>query len=265
MQRLGHNAPDYVHLVSEALKFAFADRAMHLGDADHHEVPIGLLTSRPYAESRAARILRNNTLPSSAYGTAAPADDAGTTHYSVMDARGNAVACTETINTNFGSLVVVPEYGIVLNNEMDDFTARPGEPNAFGLLQSAANAVAPGKKPLSSMSPTIGVRDGKAVFALGGSGGPRIITATLQVLLNLTWFQMNPQDAVAAPRFHHQWMPETLYLEPALAQSLTPALQQRQHAVQPEEDLGAVQLLVHTGASLNGASDPRKHGKAAGY
>ncbi|MCA9117652.1 MAG: gamma-glutamyltransferase, partial [Planctomycetaceae bacterium] len=165
LEKLGHNSPEYIHLVAEAMKHAFADRAEFLGDADVVEVPVARLTSPAYAAQLARRINPDHTRPLKEYGRYLPTTDSGTSHFSVMDARGNAVACTETINTGFGSWVVEPEFGIVLNNEMDDFAAIPGRPNAFGLLQSEANAVAPGKKPLSSMSPTIVVRDGQAIFA----------------------------------------------------------------------------------------------------
>ncbi len=264
LQKLGHNQGGYVHLVTEAFKHAFADRAEYLGDPDFVSVPVKRLTSRNYAEQLAARIEMEKTQLHQTYGRYQVGDDGGTSHFSIIDAAGNAVACTETINTLFGSLVVEPQYGIVLNNEMDDFTAVPGEKNAFGLIQSKANAVAPRKKPLSSMTPTIVVRNGKAMHALGGSGGPRIISATLQVLLNLTRFRQDVQQAIAAPRFHHQWTPDILYAERELEQPLIKDLEQRGHRVNTRKDIAAVQAATMTAEGLQAASDPRKGGRPAG-
>src|SRR4029079_7383543 len=181
--------------------------------ADFVKVPVARLTSRAYAAEIARRIDLSKTLAPEAYGRLTTPDDGGTTHFSLLDAAGNAVACTETVNTLFGSYVVEPTFGIVLNNEMDDFTSLPGVPNAFGVSQSEANSIEPGKRPLSSMTPTIVVRDGRAEFVVGASGGPRIITATTQVLLNWVRFGQSPGVAVDAPRIHHQWSPDTLELE----------------------------------------------------
>ncbi|WLD15224.1 gamma-glutamyltransferase [Planctellipticum variicoloris] len=263
LESLGHNSPEYVHLVTEALKHAFADRAESLGDADFVDVPVAKLLSMQRAERLAAGIDLQRTGPPEEYGRSLTADDGGTTHFSVIDAAGNAVACTETINTAYGSWLVEPKFGIVLNNEMDDFTAHPGKPNAFGLVQSAANAVAPGKRPLSSMTPTILIKDGKAEFAAGASGGPRIITATLQVLLNRTRFDLSPAAAVASPRFHHQWMPDELLLEPAL-KAAEAGLKERGHAVKLRGNLAASQAAARTPEGLTGGSDPRKRGRPAG-
>lgn len=267
---LRHNSTDYIHVVTEALKHAFADRAEFLGDSDYVTVPVQRLLSADYAQQMAAKIDLQRTLSSAEYGRFFSRTDAGTSHFSVMDAAGNAVACTETINLTFGSFVVVPEYGIVLNNEMDDFAAEPGKPNAFGLLQSVQNAVAPGKRPLSSMSPLIMVADGRAILASGASGGPRIITATLQQVLNRDVFGMTVAEAVSAARFHHQWSPNKLLLEDAIAGSVAVELQQRGHETGRSGRLAATQ---GTGASwdgdrrvlLQGGSDPRKHGIPAGF
>ena len=266
LERSGHNSPEYLHLTTEALKHAFADRAEFLGDADFVDVPVKRLISRKYAAQLAAKIDPTRTKPPEAYGRFLPAQDAGTSHFSIIDAKGNAVACTETINTVFGSFVVEPEYGIVLNNEMDDFTAVPGRPNAFGLLQSERNAVAPRKKPLSSMTPTIAVdAEGRAVLAVGASGGPRIISAILQVLLNVTRFGMNPAEAVSQKRIHHQWLPNTLYLEPPLVMSVGESLSQRGHSVEKSTSVGVSQAATRSAEGLRGASDLRKHGRAAGF
>lgn len=263
LEALGHNSPRYVHLVVEALKHAFADRARHLGDADFVDVPVDALLNPDALAAMSARINPAAAAPLEAYGRHALPDDGGTSHFAIIDAQGNAVACTQTINTAYGSLVVVPRYGIVLNNEMDDFTSAPGEPNAFGLIQGEANAIEPGKRPLSSMTPTILVRDGAAVYAAGASGGPRIISATLQVLLNMTRFGMSPQQAVSAPRFHHQWSPDELKLEPAFGEELVKELEQRGHRVQRADTLGAAQAAAR-GERLSGGSDPRKGGAPRG-
>ena len=265
LHRLGHNSPDYVHLVTEATQHAFADRARHLGDADFAEVPIDRMLNSDTLKDFASKIDMRCTRRPEAYGHAQLPDDAGTSHFSIIDADGNAVACTETINTGYGSLVVVPEYGIVLNNEMDDFSAVPGKPNVFGLIQSEANAIEPGKKPLSSMSPTIVTRDGKAIYAAGASGGPRIISATLQVLLNMSLFGMTPDEAVAAPRFHHQWFPQELRVEPGIAPAIVAELQRRSHSVKRADQLGAAQAAARSNAGLTGGSDPRKGGRPRGW
>ena len=264
LQSLGHNSTDYIHVVTESLKHAFADRAEFLGDADFVEVPVTRLLSAEYAAQIAARIDLQKTRPMQDYGRFFANDDGGTSHFSVMDAEGNAVACTETINLTFGSFVVVPEFGILLNNQMDDFAANPGKANAFGLIQGAANAVAPGKRPLSSMTPTIIIEDSKATYACGASGGPRIITATLQCLLNHTVFEMPVDQAVAAPRFHHQWSPDELLLEPELFRTVSTPLQARGHITQRASSLAATQGAAFQTNQLTGGSDPRKHGQPAG-
>lgn len=264
LEKLGHNSPLYLHLVAESFKHAFADRATWLGDADFAKVPVARLTSRAYAKELARRSDLARTQPPESYGRTVTADDGGTSHFSILDARGNAVACTETINTHFGSYVVEPDFGIVLNNEMDDFTSLPGVPNAFGLIQSEANSIEPRKRPLSSMTPTILVRDGRAEFVVGASGGPRIITATAQVLLNMVRFDMTPSQAVAAPRIHHQWAPDVLQVE---MQSLaSPELKSRGHKIRVGGDGAVVQAASRDGdGRLRGASDRRKGGRAAGY
>jgi gamma-glutamyltranspeptidase / glutathione hydrolase len=265
LKRGDFNSPATVHLLTEMMKHAFADRAAYLGDADFAKVPVQRLISRKYAAALAARIDMRRTHPLKYYGRFQGLDDAGTSHFCVIDARGNAVACTETINTGYGSLVVEPKYGIVLNNEMDDFAAMPGKPNAFGLIQSDANAVAPRKKPLSSMTPTIAVKDGKAVFVVGASGGPRIISSTLQVLLDMQRFGMRPAKAVAEPRFHHQWVPDELLLERGLFEKLRKPLAAKGHTVRLRNSLSATQAASRGPAGLQGGSDPRKGGRPAGY
>ena len=261
---LKQNSGDYVHVITEALKHAFADRAEFLGDTDFAKVPIRGMLSDTYATQQAKRIQLNKTLASEEYGRFFSQPDGGTSHFSVMDVDGNAVACTETINLTFGSFAVVPEYGIILNNQMDDFAANPGEPNAFGLMQSEANAIEPGKKPLSSMTPSIVVQDGKAVLSCGASGGPRIITATLQTLLNNQLFNMSPQQSVGSARFHHQWFPDELLIEQQLAVSLEAVLRSRGHQTKPSSGLAAAQAAAVVEGGVSGGSDPRKHGMPDG-
>ena len=258
------------HRLVEALKHSFADRAAYLGDPYAaaglgRPLPTDRLISPDYAAGLAAAIDPTRTFPPARYGRVAAAIDGGTSHLSVIDAAGNAVACTETINLVFGSLVVSGD-GVILNDEMDDFAAVPGEPNAFGLIQSEANAVGPGRVPLSSMSPTIGVRDGKAVLAAGASGGPRIITATLQAVLNRALLGMTPAAAVAAPRLHHQWVPDRVEVEPAAYEEVRRALGPLGHEVRERADLGVAQLAVRNAdGTLSAAADPRKGGGAAGF
>jgi gamma-glutamyltranspeptidase/glutathione hydrolase len=253
------------HILAEAFKHAFANRAEYLGDADFVDVPLKRLLDPDYAAQLAARIDRAKTFPPEHYGRQLTADDKGTTHFCVMDAQGNAVSCTETINTVYGSHVVEPKFGLVLNNEMDDFTAVPGKPNAFGLRQSAANAVAPGKKPLSSMTPTIVLRDGRPVLIVGGSGGPRIISATTQVLLHVLLFDRTANDAVERPRLHHQWQPDDLLLEAAWHPQLEGPLSAKGHKVRTARELAVTQAIRWTRDGIEPASDPRKHGRPAGY
>lgn len=262
---VNRQAPSTLHTLTEILKHAFADRAEFLGDPDFVPVPVDRLTSSGYAKELANRINWDSTQPPESYGRYSPPKDSGTTHFSVMDGAGNAVACTETVNTLFGSWVVEPRFGIVLNNEMDDFAAVPGTPNAFGLIQGEANSVQAGKRPLSSMTPTIVIKDGKAVHALGASGGPKIISATFQVLLNLTRHEMPPDKAVIAPRLHHQWLPDALQLETPLFEAAGSSLKKFGHVVQRKAESAVVQAVSRTPDGLQGMSDPRKHGKAAGF
>lgn len=265
LRQLKPDNPDTVHRLTEAFKHAFADRAEFLGDTDFVDVPVQRLISREHARELASRIDLQQTRPTNTYGRFAPVNDSGTTHFSVIDSEGNAVACTETINTEYGSWIVEPKFGILLNNEMDDFAAVPGQPNAFGLIQSSANAVAPRKKPLSSMTPTIIVKDGKAVFALGASGGPRIITATTQVLLNLVHRHETPADAVRAPRLHHQWLPDVLDLEPRLYRDLREPLKTLGHKTQERSANAVTQAVSRTADGLRAGSDSRKGGRPAGW
>ncbi len=266
----GHASTEYQHRLTEAMKHAFADRARYLGDTDFVQVPIRKLTSKAYAASLARR-LGPRPLPAEQYGSrdlprAPSGGTGGTSHISVMDRQGMAVAFTTTINTAFGSGLVAGETGIILNNEMDDFAARPGKPNAFGLIQSESNCVSPRKRPLSSMTPTIITLDGKVVLVVGASGGPTIITGTLQTVLNVIDFNQGANEAVASLRLHHQWSPDQLVVEEGLPLKNTQALSKMGHRIKRiERSWSAVQLVTVRGGKLHGAADPRKGGAVAGY
>jgi gamma-glutamyltranspeptidase/glutathione hydrolase len=268
-----------IHRIVEAMKFAFADRAAHLGDADFVDVPVARLTDKGYAAKMRARINppwwqrapwrwgggeRALTLE----GPGLPQNDSGTAHLSVTDAAGNAVAITGTINTLYGSGITVPGTGIVLNNEMDDFAKAPYEPNSYGLIDTLGrNAVAPYKRPLSSMTPTIVAKDGRTVFVTGSPGGPRIISTVLLTIINTFDYGMDVQQAVSAPRVHHQWVPDKLRVEAAVPADVIDALRARGHNVEVSDwDWSVAEAIAidpETGWHTGG-SDPRSQGLALG-
>ena len=260
IKSLGHNSSALLHLYAESFQHAFADRAHFMGDPDRVEVPVKELTSKERIEAVRALFDPNQTHEASVYG--APYDagkDDGTQHISVIDAQGNSIALTTTINTYFGAKVVGEESGIVLNNEMDDFVAKPGVPNAYGLVGSYANAVAPGAVPLSSMSPTIlESPDGTMRIAIGASGGPFIISSTLQVIVNLIDFGMDPNLAVSVPRMHHQWQPQKLFLDTGFPKDIHFILQAKGHTTQEMEFYSSVQVVLQKDGVFIGAQDPRK-------
>jgi gamma-glutamyltranspeptidase/glutathione hydrolase len=198
-------------------------------------------------------------------GKPAGYESSQTTHYSIVDAEGNAVALTYTLNGGYGSGVTAPGLGFLLNNEMDDFAAKPGAPNSYGLVQGEANAIQPGKRPLSSMTPTIVLRQGRLYLVAGSPGGPRIISTVLQVLLNVFDFGMNVQEAVDWPRFHHQWLPDKLYVERGFSPDTVRLLEARGHTVENARSIGEVAAILSSGAWLEGAADSRSEGQAAGY
>jgi gamma-glutamyltranspeptidase/glutathione hydrolase len=257
----------FIHVTAEAMKLAFADRAYWLGDPDFAKVPRGLV-EQSYADELAKRIDLSHAAAIKGYGTppgAASDVFRHTTHIAAADAEGNWVAITATINTTFGSKVVVPGTGVVLNNEMDDFAIMPGVPNAFGLVGAEANAVAPGKRPLSSMSPTIVLKDGQPVMTVGAAGGPKIITQVVLAIVNHLDLQMPLDDAVAAPRFHHQWTPDELMVEHTLDPAIQRRLRRFGHRVREESSVGVTQAIgVTEDARFLGVHDPRIPGKAAG-
>ncbi|HEX9788734.1 MAG TPA: gamma-glutamyltransferase [Candidatus Binatia bacterium] len=254
-----HNSAFYLHLLSETMKHAFADRAHFLGDADFVHVPVGKLTAKNYAAWIRGRIAPDKTRPTAFYGYYNfNAENGGTTHFSIVDRFGNAVAGTQSVNTRFGSKLVATGTGIVLNNEMDDFAIHPEVGNVYGLIGNEANSLKPSKRPLSSMSPTIILRGDRPELIVGAAGGPRIISATLQTILNVIDFGMPVAAAVSAPRVHHQWLPERLNMESKITAEARAALKQRGHVLREQTSLGVVQAIRREGAQLSGAADPRK-------
>jgi gamma-glutamyltranspeptidase/glutathione hydrolase len=267
----GFGSSQAVHYQVEAMRRAFADRAEYLGDADFVKVPVTGLTSRKYADELAAAIDPKRASTSEAVRAGNPAryESEQTTHFTIVDRDGNVVSNTYTLNLGFGSAVVAKGTGVLLNNEMDDFAAKPGTPNAFGLVQKENNAVAPRKRPLSSMTPTIVLKDGAPYFAVGSPGGPTIINTVLQVIVNVVDFGMDIQEAVDAPRVHHQWLPDQIVYEPyGMPADVRDALRARGHRLADSPrymgDAQAVMLEPKTGMRL-GASDPRQAGRAIGY
>jgi gamma-glutamyltranspeptidase / glutathione hydrolase len=258
---------DSIHLMAEAMKLAFADRAYWLGDPDFVKVPRGLV-SQKYNELLSRSINPGKAIDVSAHGKADEFSTSffgkHTTHFSAADAEGNWVACTATVNTSFGSKVVVPGTGIVMNNQMDDFSAQPGVPNFFGLVGAEANAVGPKKRPLSSMSPTIVLKNGQPILSLGAAGGPTIISQTVVTLVNILDYGMTPETALAKPRIHHQWKPNELRLEP-VDQEVISALRARGHDVSPVSSMGAAQVVARTAEGFIGLADPRISGRGAGW
>jgi len=263
LKSMGHNSSDYLHLLTEAMKHAYADRAHHLGDPDHVQVDVDRLLGQARVAEIRSKLWPMRTFPVEHYGERiAPPTDAGTQHISVVDAQGLGVALTTTVNTSFGSGIVEPCVGLPLNNQMDDFSAAPGVPNAYGLVGSEANAIAPGKRPLSSMTPTVVLdADGQVVMVLGASGGSTIISGTLQVYLNMAVFDMDPQAAVSAPRIHHQWLPDTLFVEPEIPRDVRQNLEKRGHTLDVRPGFTAVQAVRRSDdGRMEGGSDPRKGG-----
>jgi gamma-glutamyltranspeptidase / glutathione hydrolase len=287
LAKLGSGSAESIHLVAEAFRRAFFDRTELLGDPDFSSVPVAALLDKHYAAAWRETLDPHHATPSADLRRPAQVFDKldrvaslrepdDTTHYSVVDSAGNAVAVTYTLNDLFGSRVTAEGLGFLLNDEMDDFTSKPGAPNMFGLVQGEANAIAPGKRPLSSMVPVIVLKDGRLFMVLGSRGGPRIITAVAEVLINVIDYGMNIQQAVGAPRFHHQWMPDVLRVEP---NGFSPAASNRLAAMghKIEEgynerdrwhgrwgDVECVAIDPKSGERL-GASDSRYQGKAVGY
>lgn len=259
---LGQNTGETIHLMAEAMKLAYADRSEYLGDPDFVDVPVAALTSKDYAAEMRRKISADFAMPATMIKPAdlAPYESDQTTHFSVVDKDGNAVSNTYTINLNYGSGLVAEGTGVLMNNEMDDFSAKPGVPNAFGLVGGDANAVEAGKRPLSSMTPTMVLKDGKVWLVTGSPGGARIITTVLQVVMNMIDHGMNVAEASTAPRVHHQWLPDELRVEEGIGLDTIRILQAKGHDVVVKEAMGSTQSIMRDPATgmLYGASDPRR-------
>jgi gamma-glutamyltranspeptidase/glutathione hydrolase len=261
-----------IHLQTEIQRRAFADRSVHLGDTDFVKgVPIAGIVSKEYAAARLESFDPQRATPSSTTGAGTPPADESpeTTHFTIVDAEGNVVANTYTLNDSYGNAVAVRGAGFLLNNEMDDFTAKPGSPNLYGLIQGEANAIAPRKRPLSSMTPAIVLRDGKPLMALGSPGGPTIINTIFQIIVDVIDYGMDIQEAVDAPRFHHQWLPDVLYWEPgSVNEDTRKRLEAMGHVFRAKAefmgDTHAIMIDPASGLRI-GASDPRFGGAARGY
>ncbi len=268
LRAMGPGSSRAIHHMVEAARRAYADRAMHLGDADFYPVPVARLIDKAYAVVRFGDFDSRRASESAEVGAGSWPERGGeTTHASIMDAAGNAVAYTTTLNFSYGSKIVVPGAGFLLNNEMDDFAARENAPNAYGLLGGEANSIAPGKRMLSSMSPTILLWDGEPFFVTGSPGGSAIITTVLQVIVNGVDHRMNLVQAVSRPRFHHQWQPDRILFEPGVPDETIAALRSMRHrdiVVLPTARLGNANSIMRIRGALWGVADPRSASAAAG-
>ncbi|APE29993.1 gamma-glutamyltransferase [Halomonas aestuarii] len=262
---MGFGAANTIHLMAEAMKRAYADRSEYLGDTDFVDVPLEGLTSEGYADELRASIAMDRVTPSEeiAPGSPLPYESNETTHFSIADADGLAVSNTYTINFSYGSGIAVEGAGFLLNNEMDDFSAKPGVPNAYGLIGGAANKIEPGKRMLSSMTPTIVKQDGRNFLITGSPGGSRIITTTLQVLMNVIDHGMNIQSAVSAPRIHHQWLPDELRIEAGFSPDTLELLEGKGHVIRQQSAMGAAQSIVIEDGRFYGGADPRRSTSSA--
>lgn len=264
----GVNSAKNIHHMAESMKLAYADRSEYLGDPDFVKIPVTGLTSKAYANERVKTIDDNKARLSSNIkpGKPQPYESDQTTHFSVMDKAGNAVAVTYTLNLNFGSGIVVEGTGILLNNEMDDFSVKPGVPNAFGLVGGAANAIEAKKRPLSSMTPTIVMKNNKPWLVTGSPGGARIITTVLQSVVNTIDHEMNPAEAIITPRVHHQWLPDELRVEAGISPDTIKLLQDKGHKVVTKAPMGRIQIIQADDSGFYGYSDPRNpDGKTLGF
>ena len=269
LEGMGHNSAAYLHHLTESMKRAYADRSRFLGDPDFVDVPVSALTDKAYAERLRATIKPDRATPSAEIlpGAALPEESADTTHFTVADRHGNVVSNTYTLNFSFGSHIAVPGTGMLLNNEMADFAASPGKANAYGLLEGEANSIDGGKRPLSSMCPTMVFRDGQFWLATGSPGGSLIITTVLQTILNAMVFDVNVATAAAWPRAHHQWMPDKLRIEQGISADTVRLLESMGHTVEVgNRTLGRTQSIMRGDGWLFGATDTRRPGGyVAGY
>jgi gamma-glutamyltranspeptidase/glutathione hydrolase len=282
LAKLGDRTAASMHLITEAYRRAYMDRSEYLGDPDYNQIPVAALTAKKYGEAWRAGILPDKASKSTGlerpegFLPEAPktaghrrVESQDTTHYSVVDGEGNAVAVTTTLNDSFGSHVTAGSLGFLLNDEMDDFASKMGVANMFGLIQGPANAIAPGKRPLSSMTPTIVLQDGKLRYVLGSPGGARIITTVANIFLSAAEGGLNIQQAVDAPRFHHQYMPDVLYLEPGFSEQTRSALTVMGYSLAVRDrhwSNGECIAIDPKTGELEGGQDHRSHyGKAVGY
>ena len=259
IKEMGFGSADTIHILAEVMKRAYADRSKYLGDSDFYKVPSSL-TSKKYAISLNKDISLDKVTPSEdvSPGDPYPYESPDTTHFSVMDSYGNAVANTYTLNFSYGSGKMIPGTGMLINNEMDDFSSKPGTPNGYGLLGSEANAIEGNKRPLSSMTPTIIFKDQKPYMVFGSPGGSRIITTVLQVALNVMEHEMNIAQAVHSPRMHHQWLPEVLMIEEGFGSDTEKLLESKGYKLYPSSTMGSVQAIVKEGNYFYGSADPRR-------
>ena len=261
LKRWGENTAKTIHLMTESMKLAYADRSKYLGDPDFVSVPTNSLISKSYAEQLRTKIELNRATPSQEISPGNPlkiSESNDTTHFSVVDQDGNAVANTYTLNFSYGSGITANHTGILLNNEMDDFVAKPGVANAYGLTGGEFNAIAPEKRMLSSMTPTIILKNDQIFLVTGSPGGSRIITTVLQMVINVIDFGMNIAEATTAPRFHHQWLPDQLYLEAGINQDTRQLLSQKGHQLKESRSIGSTQSIMKVDDFLYGFSDPRR-------
>lgn len=262
MEQFGHHSADSIHVMAEAMRLAYADRSRYMGDPDFVDVPVDYLTSRKYAIALAERIDMKSATPSMTVlpgqNMRAPFESHETTHFSVIDADGNAVSNTYTLNFSYGSKLMVPGTGILLNNQMDDFTAKPGAANAYGLIGGRANAIAPGKRMLSSMTPTLLFREDGSIVATGSPGGSRIINVVLQMIVNLIDYDMSVAEATVSPRFHHQWFPDSLGLENGFSPDTIRLLAARGHKIRRQAAIGSTQTVCRFDGVFVGFSDLRR-------
>ena len=259
IKEMGFGSAESIHILAEVMKRAYADRSKYLGDTDFYKVPSSL-TSKDYAKSLNTFISKDKITPSDeiSAGNPFPYESPDTTHFSVMDSFGNAVSNTYTLNFSYGSGMMIPGTGMLINNEMDDFSSKPGTPNGYGLLGSEANAIEGNKRPLSSMTPTIIFKNDEPYMVFGSPGGSRIITTVLQVALNVMDHDMNIAQAVHSPRIHHQWLPEILMIESGFGPDTERLLTEKGYKLYPSSTMGSVQAIMKEGDYFYGSADPRR-------
>jgi gamma-glutamyltranspeptidase/glutathione hydrolase len=260
LKKIGHNTTQYINLLAEVMKYAYADRSKYLGDPDFYEVPIKKITNKKYAKDIKNKIQLGKSTPSSMIhpGSFQDNESIETTHFSIADKNGNVVSSTYTLNSTFGSGVVIEGTGILMNNEMDDFSAAPGIPNQFGLLGAKANEIQPLKRPLSSMTPTIVMKNNELHFTTGSPGGSRIITAVLQSILNIVDFEMDLEQANASKRIHHQWQPDILQIEFSVNDKIKNELIDLNYNVKVINPATCLQTIMHKDNTFYGYGDFRR-------